>query len=282
MKIGVSGHIHLSFFPEDAGTQCRILAQRPPLRVIRAFAHQTSGALVHLHNVSGGVLGGDQFQIEIDVEPGAHGVVTTTGSNRIYRHRDGYQNASQESLIRLGKDSVLEFMPDSTIPFAGSRFVQKTEISMAQGAKLFWSEILNPGREGFNERFEWNLLENEIVVRDESKPILWEKWALAGETSRFESAALFGPWSYSATFVVCDCGAADRSIGQLEAALQTVTDSFEAEDGVWGVSRLVSDGVLVRGLSRKGRQLPRKLEEIHSCARHLLLGEPLVRPRKIY
>src|ERR1700683_3460772 len=45
----------------DGVTVLRDVAQTPPLRVIRAFPAEDRSALVHMHNVSGGVLGGDKL-----------------------------------------------------------------------------------------------------------------------------------------------------------------------------------------------------------------------------
>ncbi len=41
--------------------------QQLPLRIVRAFQLDDGGALVHLHNLSGGVLGGDHLDLAIDV-----------------------------------------------------------------------------------------------------------------------------------------------------------------------------------------------------------------------
>lgn len=291
MKTGASGQIHLQYYrpdsadgsdPATAQTKLRVLTQTPPLRVIRAFEHQKSGALVHLHNVSGGVLGGDQFCIKIDVATGAHGMLTTTGSNRIYRHRENYQTATQTTEVRVQKDGIFEYIPDSTIPYAHSRFDQKSLVYLENGAKLFWSEIINPGREGFYERFEWDHFGNEIRIEGEEVPILWEKWALHGRSTLFESPAIMGGWAYNATFIVCDCGASPARIHALEEALTPVAHQLSDDETVWGVSRLVRDGVLVRGLSRVGYHLPASIERFHSSVRKIMIGESLTRLRKIY
>ena len=76
-------------------TRLRHSVQIPPLRVVRPFDLPRGGALVHLHNVSGGVLGGDRLDNEICLEEGARVQVTTTGSTRIYRHRTGGPTAQQ-------------------------------------------------------------------------------------------------------------------------------------------------------------------------------------------
>ncbi len=54
----------------------RILQQDPPWKVVRAF-----GNLVHLHNVSGGILAGDRLSLQVDAL--APLLITTTGATRL-------------------------------------------------------------------------------------------------------------------------------------------------------------------------------------------------------
>src|SRR4030088_696717 len=66
-------------FERDPRTGQTFLAascQEPPLKVVRAFAVQDGTALVHLHNVSGGLLGGDQLELVVNVGAGARVQVT--------------------------------------------------------------------------------------------------------------------------------------------------------------------------------------------------------------
>src|SRR5438876_2690848 len=51
--------------------------QQLPLRVVRAFQLDDGAALVHLHNLSGGVLVGDQLDLSIVVGPRAMAQVTS-------------------------------------------------------------------------------------------------------------------------------------------------------------------------------------------------------------
>src|SRR5271165_7087734 len=60
----------------------------PPLKVVRAFTLEDGSALAHLHNVSGGLLGGDYLTLRIDVGRDGCAQLTTTGATRIYRHRE--------------------------------------------------------------------------------------------------------------------------------------------------------------------------------------------------
>ncbi|MFK7801675.1 MAG: urease accessory protein UreD [Anaerolineae bacterium] len=281
MKTGTDGKLHLRFSKAET-PKLHVKVQKPPLRVIRAFEHQGDVALVHMHNVSGGVLGGDQFDIQIDLDPEAHGMVTTTGANRIYRHRDGYRTATQTMRVHCAADSVFEYIPDSTIPFANSKYQQTSDIHLTKGAKLFWTELLAPGREAFDERFSWESMANDLRITAAGRPILIEKWQLNPADVPIESLALMGHWAHNATFVVAHCGASSQQILELEAALTELAQAHSDVDTVLGVSRLVRDGVLVRGMSTVGRKLPHLLEKFHNCARLMLLGKRLIRPRKIY
>src|SRR5205823_7401419 len=83
----VWGQLHLGFVYDHAMRQTRlaICEQQPPLKVIRAFPLAEGGALVHLHNLSGGVLGGDRLHIAIEVGPKAYAQLTSTSATRLYR-----------------------------------------------------------------------------------------------------------------------------------------------------------------------------------------------------
>ena len=86
-------HVHAKLnldFQFDASTQSTILAsstQTPPLKVVRAFPLENGATLAHLHNVSGGLLGGDRLELTVRVGPDAAVQLTTTSATRIYRPR---------------------------------------------------------------------------------------------------------------------------------------------------------------------------------------------------
>src|SRR5277367_3615038 len=111
-------------FARDEFTGHTVLAasrQEPPLKVVRAFAVQNGAALAHLHNVSGGLLGGDQLALKVNVGAGARVQLTTTGATRIYRPRHEAPPTTQSNEFTLNEDALLEYVPDAIIPYAGAR-----------------------------------------------------------------------------------------------------------------------------------------------------------------
>ena len=127
-------------------TVLRINEQRQPLKVVRAFDSEPGAALVHIHNLSGGVLAGDRLSLDLTVGPGASAQVTSTGATRVYRSRPSALPAEFSSRVRICRDALLEYLPDPLIPFAGCRYAQDTVVELEDGAGLFWWETVAPGR----------------------------------------------------------------------------------------------------------------------------------------
>src|ERR1700678_1560554 len=97
-----SSKLHLSFEANDAGaTILRVKQQQPPWRVIRGFRAPTGETLVHVHNLSGGILDSDTLRFQMDLGAGAQAQVTTTGATRIYRSRSPQGLASQRMHVSV-------------------------------------------------------------------------------------------------------------------------------------------------------------------------------------
>src|ERR1700675_860524 len=165
-------------FTHDAATQRPVLSEsscEAPLKVVRAFALADGAALVHLHNVSGGLLGDDHLLLSVRLRENTNVQLTTTGATRIYRAREAASPATQQTEISLAANSFLEYLPDPIIPFAGARFSQRTTIQLGSGADLFWWEILAPGREAHGELFDYDSVEIKSDVIAEGRLISRER-----------------------------------------------------------------------------------------------------------
>ncbi len=187
-------------------TRLRHSLQTPPLRVVRPFDLPRGGALVHLHNVSGGVLGGDQLDNEIRLEEGVRVQVTTTGSTRIYRHRPEGPTAQQVTRYHVGPDALLEVLPDSLIPYAGSRYRQVTSYHLAPGAGLLAWELVTPGREAHGERFAYDSLELQTTICAGTVPLAIERLLLQPALRPLDSPLRLGRYGSFATFYACRVG----------------------------------------------------------------------------
>jgi len=254
------------------------MRQDPPWKVVRAF-----GSLVHLNNVSGGVLAGDRLALDVDVKPGVAAQITTTGATRLYRHRAGAADSEQRARFLVGDGALLEYLPDTVIPYAGSRHVQQTEIRLGRGSTLFWWEVVAPGRLAAGERFAFERLRVRSEVYAGSRPILREDYLLEPGKKQLAATARMFEYSHTASLCAVQEGRPPAFWRLLEDRLNEIAQArTEHGKAVWGASMLASDGVVVRGLSMSGCFIHETLIEFWRIARMAVTGTDAVPPRKIY
>src|SRR5437588_9311728 len=203
----ITGKLSLGFTFDEETQQSRlnVYTQQPPLKVIRAFPVADGGALVHLHNVSGGVLGGDQLEISVHVGTRAYAQLTSTSATRIYRSQPHLPAATQTAEMVVGEGGLLEYLPDPIIPFAGSRYIQRSRVELASNTGLFWWETLAPGRTARDEIFAYDLLHVDIDISAQGKPLAIERVRLDSQC-QLSSLARLGVYRYISSFYICKIG----------------------------------------------------------------------------
>jgi urease accessory protein len=281
----VDGHLRLRFQVRGDRKET-ILAdceQQLPLRVVRAFQLDDGGALVHLHNLSGGVLGGDRLEVTIEIGPHAAALVTSTGATRIYRSRQNAGPGDSRFHIRVEDDGLVEYLPDQLIPFAGSRYCQETRIELGMSAGLFWWEIVSPGREARNELFAYELLQLKTRISVLGSPIALEHMKIEPAQRSIFSLARLGAYRYFSTFYICRVGIEPLRWLQLEKQLGELAEQLSQPSRiVWGVSPLRAHGLVVRALSIGGREITTRLPDFWRAAKRFLYDRDAVLPRKVY
>lgn len=236
---------------------------------------------MHLHNVSGGILAGDRLSLDIAAGPGAAAQITSTGATRLYRHRSGAPDSEQHISIRVENGALVEYLPDPLIPFRGSRHRQRTTVTLAGGATFFWWEIVAPGRQAMGEEFEFDTLRIETRIESALRPLLLEEILLEPHSRSLKSNARLGGYRYAASFYAIQTGRSPADCRNLEARLNQIALQQSSAGTIWGASALVSDGVVVRGLSATSRDLTAQLTRFWSAARSFLTGVDAVPPRKL-
>lgn len=272
-------------FSRDPASGNTVLAdsfQEAPLKVVRAFTLEEGTALAHLHNVSGGLLGGDRLAMRVNLARGAKVQLTTTGATRIYRSREGFSSTTQSSEVSVGEGALLEYLPDATIPFAGARYTQQTSIELAADAGLFWWEIVAPGRHARGELFDYEEFAMRTHVSALGRRIAAENLRLRPKREKVSSLARLGPYHYAATFYICRVGLEAGKWRDAEDQIRELTTGMTYRGEIlWGVSSLVAHGLVVRCLARNGPEVLPGLQAIWRNAKRRLYDREAIPPRKM-
>jgi urease accessory protein len=195
-----------------------ILAVERPAGVHRVAALRQSGAAkilcprnhvdaafeAVLLNTAGGLAGGDHLRWEASAGRDAMLRVTTQTAERVYRSNSG--DARVETCLRADAGATLEWLPQETILFDGSRLSRMLSIELAEDAELLAVEAVVLGRRAHGERVgsgslrdRWRVRRGERLIYADSVRIdggiaaLLDRPATFGGAQAFATLLLAGP-----------------------------------------------------------------------------------------
>jgi len=192
--------LQLGFERRDQAT---ILARREhfgPLRVQKALYPEGESVChaIVLHPPSG-IAGGDELEIGVQVGPHAHALLTTPGAGKWYR--SGGPEASQRVYLEVAEHGVLEWLPQETIVFGGSRARMNMDVILGHEARFIGWEVLCLGRRAAGESFASGDILLQTRIERDGRPIWLERGKLEGGSPLLDSSAGLAGYSVSATLL---------------------------------------------------------------------------------
>jgi len=223
-----------------------------------------------LLNPSGGLVGGDRLSIEMTLGADARVLISTPSANRVYR---SLAEASVQSVeISVGPGAVLEWVPEPTIPFAGSRFQQVIHVSLSPGATVLLWDVIASGRIAKGERWAFASLENEIRISTASGASVLERYDLTPCQERGR-VGLADAWDYvGSLYVIGDAVGAD-TWHRLESSLACLLDERPGRV-LGGVSQPAAPGLVAKVLAHSAPDLNATREALWGAVRRELWGLP--------
>ena len=144
-----------------------------PLSVQRPFYPEGDCCHVYLLHPPGGVVGGDRLDIDIKIQSGAQGLVTTPGAGKFYLSAG--DTAQIRQAFSLAADSSLEFMPQENIYFPGARVHSRTDIDLDVSSSLVLWEKHCFGLPANHEAFSDGQVITELHLRRQGQLVYTEK-----------------------------------------------------------------------------------------------------------
>jgi len=234
------------------------------------YLDETGSAYTLLNNPSGGLVGGDHLSVDLAVGPKAHVLISTPSANRVYRSLS--ENSVQEIAIRVGPEGILEWVPEHTIPFAGSRFRQTIDVKLAAGASLILWDVIASGRIARGERWKFTSLENDIRITTASGTSVGERYALA-PVDQSGGHGLAEEWDYVGSLFVIGDGIDTHVWTSLETALAEILEEHPGRV-LGGVSQPAAPGLVVKLVARSAPVLITVLNALWGAVRRGLWNLP--------
>ena len=136
---------------------------RGPLRVL-ADLYPEGPSICHqvLVHPPGGLVSGDVLELDVDLAPGTHALLTTPGATRFYRSSG--EPARQQVRARVASGSRLEWLPLETICHRATKAENRLRFELAPDAEMVGWDILALGLPASREPFDVGSLLQEIEI----------------------------------------------------------------------------------------------------------------------
>jgi urease accessory protein len=243
------------FFPEGADV-CHVYVLHPP----------------------GGIVGGDRLHVSVDVEAGAHALLTTPAATKAYRAAG--RPASLSNDLRVAAGGVLEWLPQETILYDGSDIALSTRVDLQPGAAFLGLDLLCFGLPARHEVGDGGYANGRCKQAFE----IWRAGApLAIERGRFDGdAPVHGSaWGLAGAPVMgtlLAVGAEATDAEPLLAALRERTEALPAGD--LGAATVLNGGVIAcRYVGPSVERAGTFLRGAWALTRRALIGRDATPPR---
>ncbi|WP_439101132.1 urease accessory protein UreD [Congregibacter sp.] len=162
-------------FSESAGlTRFDLCSHEGPLRVQRLFYPEPgSKAHCYLLHPPGGVVLGDELQINIAVKSG-EALVTTPAAGRFYTVEE-HREVQRQTVNLVIDDAGLEWLPQETILFNGVNAELDTRIELKSQSRLVFWDVVVLGRPACGEQFTRGQLRQGLEIFRDGTPLLIER-----------------------------------------------------------------------------------------------------------
>ena len=255
---GRHGELKLAFAQQNDRTVMAESFFRVPLQVMKPRYDESGCACVYLLSPTGGVVQGDDYQIDVMLAPNTHATLTTQASTKVYSMPR--RGATQSMRVRVGEDAIFEYLPDSTILFRDANFIQGISLFLERGAKVALQEIVMPGRLARGETLVFSQYQSRIEMADSDGLLLYDTCRIEPKCQPYltgpgvlEEYSCWGSWYLVGNFEMdwweMLCEVAELTLNQ-------------PSKSIGGLSQLQRGGIVIRMLAHNAEVIQAAFQTI--------------------
>lgn len=264
------GRLEIGFRSQDRKSMLQHLYQDGCARARFPTVDQVDVPEAVLINTAGGLTGGDRLSYDIRLQKDARLTVSGQAAEKIYR-AVGATEAVIRSDIHLAEGAFLEWLPQETILFDGSRLNRRNEVQLVSGSRFLAVEAILFGRTAYGESLRRAQVRDGWQIRKDGRLIWADNLRLDGDIAGYcNRPALMSGARAVATLLLVD----DAARQYLEFARKL------AEEAPARAAVSYRDGLLIfRVLGEDGYALRRALARILTALRTEITGASVPLPK---
>ena len=265
---GWLANLSLKFTGREDKTIISHRKHQGPLVIQKPFYPEGDVCHVYLLHPPGGVVGGDQLTLDVEVNNSGHALVTTPAAGKFYRS-DG-RIAKLKQSLRVEASSTLEWLPQETILFSGCEVNMQTVVQLEGDAQFIGWEILCMGRPASGELFDKGSARQHFEIWRDKKPLMLDRSQLSGSDDVL--SAKWGMQNYTVTGTM-------MVVNANKEMLQHVRNNLpKLSDGLFSAT-LINDVLVCRALAHQAEFVRFAFIHVWKEIRLDLLGRSACEPR---
>jgi len=146
-----------------------------PLYVQKPFYPEgRETAHVYILHPPGGIVSGDELNIDIQLEDKAQALFTTPGAGRVYRARHDKQAQCVTITLNAAENAQLEWLPLENIFYPGAHTRMNTRIRLHKTSRFIGWDVSSFGLPAQGEKFNKGQISQRLEIWRDDKPCLIE------------------------------------------------------------------------------------------------------------
>lgn len=226
---GWLAQLHLDYAYRDNRSYLAHKRHAGPLTMQKTL-YPEGTALCHgiILHPPGGVAGGDNLALNVNLQAQTQVLLTTPGAGKWYHAHE--TPASQNIMFTLAEHAQLEWFPQENILFNGSQATMQTQVNLQRNARFATWDIFCLGRQASQEQWQQGHYRQHLQIRREGRLLWSDRSYLTPQHTVLSSKAGMCDYTVHASLLVA---AGAVPVSMLEACRQVT-----ATQGLAGVSAL--------------------------------------------
>jgi urease accessory protein len=244
-----------------------------PLRIQRPFFPEGPEVLhLYLLHPPGGVVGGDQLEVQLKLAASARALVTTPAAQKLYR--SPLATSHIRNTLDIGPEACLEWLPMETIVFDGAQSNSHLLVRLDPGGSYLGWDIMCFGRPASGAPFGAGQWSSSLEVSRGGVPLLTEHTRVGGG-----SPTLTASWGYANNLIAATFVCTTPDLERIGHAADAIAELLRGVSDVHAAVTTMDGLVVLRLQARSIEPVRRVLIESWARTRPLIAGRPACAPR---
>lgn len=228
-----------------------------PFRIVSVGQRKMDNKLYQMIMTSSpGILDGDDYVINIDLEEHAELQLQVQSYQRLYNMDEG---ASQHLTVKMADHTSFAYVPHPTVPYEESTYKSEVNLTLGEDSQLVYGEIITCGRKYHGEVFKLKHYHSTTQVFYKNRLVVKDNVLIQPDLIPISSIGILENYTHQGSLVFYSSKADVDKKALVNLFLERAEKHHYIEVGI---SALEGDGFMVRALGQGGDAIHRYFIEI--------------------